>query len=321
MLIAFLEPQSEPVRAMIARLAPAEMEFLFARTRDAAEHASLIAQADYAIAWSSPVTAAMIAGAPRLKLIQRWGVGVDRIDLDAARQRGVAVAVTTGTPAIYVAELTVALMLATLRRIVFSDESVRRGDWPKEELHRTAASLVRKQVGLIGLGNIGRAVGGLLRGFDCRIVYHSRTRHRDAEAEGLIYTDLNELLATSDVVSLHCPLTDETRNLIGHDALARMKPSAVLINVARAGLVVEPALIDALAQGKIAAAGIDVFPEEPPPPDHPLLKFSNVVLTPHAGGSVQDNVTAMARHAFSNIVKYDKGEPLPPRDIVVPCPP
>jgi D-3-phosphoglycerate dehydrogenase len=317
MQVAFLEPQSDPIKAMITRLAPAGMEILFAETRDAAEHASLIARADYAIAWSSPVTAAMITEAPRLRMIQRWGVGVDRIDLATAEQRGVAVAVTTGTAAIYVAELTVSLMLAVLRRIVFSDESVRRGDWPKEELHRTASSLVRKQVGLIGLGNIGRAVGRLLRGFDCRIVSHSRRRYPDAEAEGFVYSDLDTLLETSDVVSLHCPLTEETRELIGYDALDRMKPTAVLINVARAGLVVEPALIDALVGGGIAAAGIDVFEEEPPPRHHPLLGLPNVVLTPHAGGSLQDNVAAMARHSFGNIAKYDKGEPLAPADIVV----
>lgn len=272
MQVAFLEPQSEPIRAMISRLAPADMEILFADTRDAAEHASLIARSDYAIAWSSPVTAAMIVAAPRLRMIQRWGVGIDQIDLEAARQRGVAVAVTTGTAAIYVAELTVSLMLAVLRRIVFSDESVRRGDWPKEELHRTAASLVRKQVGIVGLGNIGRAVGRLLRGFDCRIVYHSRRRYPDVEAEGFVYSDLDALLETSDVVSLHCPLTVETQDLIDRDALGRMKPTAVLINVARAGLVVEAALVDALTTGGIAAAGIDVFAEEPPRRDHPDRK-------------------------------------------------
>lgn len=227
-----------------------------------------------------PVTAEMIAAAPCLRLIQKIGVGVNTIDLAAAQARGIAVCNLPGTNAPAVAELTLALMLAALRRIPMFDVAMRHGEgFALDPVRKDGiGELGGRTVGLVGYGAVPRALAPVLAALGCRVLYATRTAPADAVGE---WRELPALLAESDVVSLHVPLTEETARLIDAAALARMKPGAILVNTARGGLVDEPALIAALRTERLAAAGLDVFVEEPTDPANPLLALPNVVLTPH----------------------------------------
>ena len=223
-------------------------------------------------------TAEMIAAAPNLRLIQKIGVGVNTIDLDAAKRCGVAVCNLPGTNARAVAELTLALMLAALRRLPRFDASMRRGAWSDAELQDGIGELGGRTVGLIGYGAIPQLLAPVLVALGCRLIYTSRTRRADAAGE---WRSLDELLGEADVVSLHLPLVPETEHLIDTRALARMRPGALLINTARGGLVDQAALTDALATGRLAGAGLDVFVHEPHDASEALFGLPNVVLTPH----------------------------------------
>ncbi|MGC1409012.1 MAG: 2-hydroxyacid dehydrogenase [Acetobacteraceae bacterium] len=223
-------------------------------------------------------TAEMIAAAPKLRLIQKIGVGVNTIDLDAAKARGIAVCNLPGTNARAVAELTLALMLAVLRRLPRFDAAMRRGEWLDPELQDGIGELGGRTVGLVGYGAIARLLAPVLIALGCRLIHTSRARHADAPGER---RSLDELLAEADVVSLHLPLTDDTANLIDATAIARMKPGAVLINTARGGLVDQAALTHALASRRLAGAGLDVFVHEPHDASEVLFRLPNVVLTPH----------------------------------------
>jgi phosphoglycerate dehydrogenase-like enzyme len=223
-------------------------------------------------------TAGMIAAAPKLRQIQKIGVGVNTIDLDAAKARGIAVCNLPGTNARAVAELTLALMLAVLRRLPRFDAAMRRGEWLDPELQDGIGELGGRTVGLVGYGAIPRLLAPVLGALGCRVIYTSRTPRADAAGE---WRDLDTLLEEADVVSLHLPLTDDTANLIDAAALARMRPGAVLINTARGGLVDQAALTEALAGGRLAGAGLDVFIHEPHDASEALFRLPNVVLTPH----------------------------------------
>lgn len=227
-----------------------------------------------------PCSATMIAAAPRLALIQKIGVGVNTIDLEAAKARGIPVCNLPGTNARAVAELTLALMLATLRRVPRFDAALRRGVWSDPLMQDGLGELGGRTVGLVGYGAIPRLLAPVLAALGCRVLYTARSPRADAVGEP---RPLEALLAEADVVSLHVPLTPETDRLIDARALAAMRPGAVLINTARGSLVDQPALIEALRTGHLAAAGLDVFALEPLAAGDPLLSLPNVVLTPHIG--------------------------------------
>jgi phosphoglycerate dehydrogenase-like enzyme len=223
-------------------------------------------------------TEAMIAAAPKLRLIQKIGVGVNTINLEAAIARGIPVCNLPGTNARAVAELTLALMLATLRRLPRFDAGLRGGVWLDPLLQDGIGELGGRVVGLVGYGAIPRLLAPVLVALGCRVIYTARRRVEDAVGA---WRPLDTLLAEADVVSLHVPLTEETANLIDAAALARMKPGAILINTARGGLVDPRALQVALRTGRLAGAGLDVFAHEPIDPADPMLRLPNVVLTPH----------------------------------------
>jgi phosphoglycerate dehydrogenase-like enzyme len=225
-----------------------------------------------------PCTAAMIAAAPKLKLIQKIGVGVNTIDLEAAKERGIPVCNLPGTNSRAVAELTLALMLATLRRLPRFDAALRRGTWSDPELQDGIFEIGGRTVGLVGYGAIPRLLAPVLIALGCRLLYTARHRAGDALGER---RTLDALLAEADIVSLHLPLSEATTALIDAKAFARMKPGAILINTARGGLVDEAALVEALRNGRLAAAGLDVFAHEPPDSADALFALPNVVLTPH----------------------------------------
>ena len=252
-------------------------------------------------------TAEMIAAAPMLRLIQKIGVGVNTIDLDAAKARGIAVCNLPGTNARAVAELTLALMLAVLRRVSRFDTAMRSGEWLDPELQDGIGELGGRTVGLVGYGAIPRLLAPVLIALGCRLIYTSRAQHADALGE---WRSLDALLAEADVVSLHVPLTDDTANLIDAAAIARMKPGAVLINTARGGLVDQAALTEALASGRLAGAGLDVFVHEPHDASEVLFRLSNVVLTPHIGWLTTATFDRSFALAAENCRRLDAGEVL-----------
>ena len=232
-----------------------------------------------AIVSTDPFDRSVFLACPRLRVVARVGVGVDSIDLDAATEAGVVVTTTPGANIEAVADHTLGLVLATLRRVVEFDASVRRGQWLRGPSNM-AWELHRATVGIIGLGAIGRAVARRLRGFDCTVLaYDVEPRAVD----GVEAVTLDELLRRSDVITVHVPLDDSTQVLIGASELARVRPEAVLVNTSRGGVVDEPALQAALTEGRLRAAGLDVFVDEPPA-GSPLLDLPNVVLTPHIAG-------------------------------------
>lgn len=314
--VEFLQPA---MRELMAGLKPQELDLVFVETPGEEERIEKARMADYIICSMVPVSGAVIEAAPKLKLIQKFGIGVDKIDLATASRRGVPVCIAAGGNAVAVAEHTITLMLALYKQLCIADSSLRAGQWLKWELRMGCYELWKKTVGLIGVGNIGSNVAKRLHhGFECRVLYYDIVR-RPPETEaalGLTFTSQDELLRQSDIVSLHVPLTPETRGLIGAKEFAAMKPSAILINCARGAIVDEPALIEALQKKTIAGAGIDVFAKEPPDKDNPLFGMDNVIVTPHNGGGTVDTMRSIIAYSFCNIMKVEHGEPLPPADRV-----
>jgi D-3-phosphoglycerate dehydrogenase len=307
------------MRALLTGEKPEGLELVFVESAAEEERIARVRDADYLLCTFTPVSGRVIAAGEKLKLIQKYGIGVDKIDLETAATRGVPVCIAAGVNAVAVAETAITLMLAIYKRLCVAHNSVRAGRWLKSELRTGCFELWQKTVGLIGGGAIGRAVAKRLsHGFECTVLYYDvcRLPPETEKIHGMAYTTLEGLLRQSDIVSLHVPLLPETRGLINATTLALMKPTAVLINTSRGGIVDEPALIEALASGKIAAAGLDVFAKEPPDPDNPLLKMDNVVLTPHNGGGTVDTVKRIVGHAFANIMRVERGESLPTADRV-----
>jgi D-3-phosphoglycerate dehydrogenase len=244
-----------------------------------------------------PVTGKVINSAPRLRVIVKHGIGVDNIDLDAAKEKGVIVANSPGTNREAVADLVFGLMLSLARKIPQSDRQVREGKWPKV----FGQSVWGKTLGIIGLGVIGKSVAQRAKGFNMKVLAFDKYWDEEfASANGIIRSEVDEILKESDFVTMHVPLMKETRNLIGEKQISIMKPTAYLINAARGGVVDEDALYKALKEGRIAGAGIDVFSTEPPT-QSPLLGLQNVILTPHMGGFT-DGALSMTSEFVSQVV-------------------
>jgi phosphoglycerate dehydrogenase-like enzyme len=271
--------------------------------------AALLPEAEVLLHVLKPATEAIIARAPRLRLIQKIGVGVNTIDLAAARARGIAVANMPGTNTPAVAEATLLLMLAALRNLAGLDRACRAGrGWEAgPELQERAGELRGRIVGLVGAGMVPRALVPMLHGLGARPIYWSRAEHPELDVPRV---ELDALLATADIVSLHLPLVPETEFLIDGAALARMKPGAILINTARGGLVDEAALVAALTSGHLRAAGLDVFAAEPVPSDNPLLKLDNVALMPHVAWLTPETLDRSLDVAVENMRRLREGREL-----------
>ena len=258
------------------------------------------------------VDEALLDAAPRLKVISTMSVGYDHIDVAAFRARGIHLGHTPGVLDETTADLAFALILASGRRIGEADRFVREGRWETwSPMFMTGQEVHGATLGIVGLGRIGQAVARRAQGFGMRLLYHSRTPKPEAEALGAEYRSLDDLLRESDFVSLHVPLSAETRGLIGAPELALMKPTAHLVNTARGPVVDQRALYEALKAGRIAGAGIDVFEAEPVPPGDPLLTLENVTLLPHIGSATVATRTKMARMAAENLAAGLQGRPLP----------
>jgi D-3-phosphoglycerate dehydrogenase len=264
-----------------------------------------IGGADALISGTEPVTARVIAAAPRLKVISKHGVGFDNVDLAAACARGIVVAVCDGPATDSVADMTLALLLSVARQIPQANAAVKQGRWKRF----VGPELRGKTLGIVGLGRIGRAVAERAKGFGMRLVAHDvREEQALAEPHGITYLTLDELLATSDFVTLHAPLVPETRGLIGAARLRRMKPTAILVNTARGELVDEDALYEALKTNVIAGAATDVFVREPPGPSHPLLTLDNFIATPHSAAQTPEGLRRMGETCAHNVLRVLRGE-------------
>jgi len=254
------------------------------------------------------IDAELLDGAPHLRVVSQMAVGVDNIDLGECRRRGIAVGHTPDVLTETVADHAFALLGAIVRRLPEGEREVRAGQWgPWQPFHLTGGDLHRSTLGIVGMGRIGQAVARRARGFDMDVLYsspHSVTEHG-------VRVDLDELLGRSDHVVLCCALNEATRGLIDRSRLRLMRPSAYLVNVARGAVVVTGDLTGALAEGWIAAAGLDVTEPEPLPPDHPLLDLPNCLVVPHIASASTSTRTAMARLAVENLLAGIEGRPLP----------
>jgi len=269
---------------------------------------AVVRQADALVVRSATqVDAGLIAASQQLRVIARAGVGIDNIDVEAATRRGITVVNTPTGNTIAAAEHTMALLLAAARHVASADAALKEGRWAKQE--SVGRQLYGKSLGIIGLGKVGSELTKRARAFDMKVlVYDPYVPPEKAEAVGAQPTELNDLLAQSDFVSLHAALTDESRGLIGAEELAHMKPGAVLVNCARGGLVDEKALLEALKAGRLDGAALDVFEDEPQP-DPELVGLAKVVATPHVAASTEEAQAQVAKEAAQQVVDVLAGRP------------
>jgi lactate dehydrogenase-like 2-hydroxyacid dehydrogenase len=279
-------------------------EVLLSRLEDADGYFSMLTES---------VDAELLDAAPGLRVVSNMAVGVDNVDLDACTRRSVAVGHTPGVLTETTADTAFGLLLMAARRLVEGVKYVEEGRWTRWEPGLLWGNDVHSStLGIVGLGRIGRAVARRGAGFGMRLLYHSRSRHPDAEAEiGLVYREFDDLLAESDHVVVAVALTEATHHLIDRRALGIMKPTATLVNISRGATVDPAALADALRSGAIGAAGLDVTEPEPIPPDDPLLALPNCVVIPHLGSSSRATREAMAALAVDNLLAGLAGDRLP----------
>ena len=260
---------------------------------------AMLADCDGVIVGVDPMDAEVIAAAPRLKAIAKYGVGVDNIDLDAAKARGIKVSRTVGANSEAVADYAMALILAVARKTVLIDRQCRKGDWKKI----TTRDVTGGTIGILGLGAIGKNVAQRAQGFGMTVMaYDPFWPEEYAREHHIARADPDEIYARCDVISLHLPLTPETENIIGAAELAKMKPDAILVNTARGGLIDENALLDALEAGRLYGAGIDAFSSEPPK-DPRWFTLDNVVLGSHCAASTSGASRNMGRMATANLIR------------------
>ncbi|MGE5506948.1 MAG: phosphoglycerate dehydrogenase [Chitinophagales bacterium] len=262
-----------------------------------------LAGADGFIAGVDRITANVLAETPQLKVISRYGVGVDGVDLAAATAHRIVVANTPGANTESVADLAFGLFLALARRIPLADREVKGGKWPR----LTGFDVWGQTVAVLGTGQIGRAVARRAKAFGMEILGYDVQRHPEIEQLGGTYVSLEEALARADFVTLHLPLLPQTRGIIGRDQLALMKPTAFLVNTSRGGIVDEDALYEALTAGRLAGAGLDVYATEPPSGSK-LVALENVIATPHSGAHTFGAMRRMAHQAVDNLLAVLKGE-------------
>lgn len=312
-VVAYLAAISPDLLELARSQLPDDFELRTLEVDTPEARVALCRDADFIFTAVGRVTEAMMTASPRLKLIQHQGVGYDNVDVEAARRHGIPVCVTVEGSTVGVAEHVVLLILALYKRLIDSHLGMVQGRWLQWALRTTSFELQGKTVGIVGLGRIGTIVAQRVGAFGTRLLYWDlRRQSPELERElGVAYTPLDQLLEEADVVTLHVPLTTDTRGLIAAPQLQRMKRSAILINCARGGVADEQGLYEALRDGVIAGAGVDVWVDEPPRPGHPLLTLPNVVCTPHVAAGSADAYVKKLRFVFSNMRRVIEGqEPL-----------
>lgn len=275
-----------------------------------ADAAAAITDATYLVVRGTKFPTDKVEALPdNVKMLARWGVGYDSVDIEAAGKKGITVTICTGGNAEPVAELTVLLMLATYRKLPQLLDEAKTGRREIEALISQSYLLQDKTVGLLGIGNIGSKVAKMVQGFGAKVQYYDafrwdETREKEANVK---YVDMDTLLSTSDIISIHVPLLESTEGIINKEAFAKMKNSAILINTARGPIVNTGDLLDAVNSGEIAAAAMDTVAGEPLPADHPIFKCDKILLTPHAGGNTNDNTENMVRIIVDCISEMENG--------------
>lgn len=297
-----VEELSKPIKEM-------GHEFIYydEKTTDVDELSKRSKDADIIMIGNNPYPADAIENAENLKLINVAFTGVDHVAMDKAKEKGVEVCNAAGYSDQAVAELAVGLTLDLFRQVTKGDSDIRKEDFPGATMGR---EIMDKKVGIIGTGNIGMRTAKLFQAFGADIIAHSRTEREDAKEIGIKYVELDELLSSSDIISVHLPLNDHTRGFLDKEKLEKTNENAVLINCARGPIIDNASLSDLLNQGKILGAAIDVFDMEPPlPMDYPLLNAKNAVLTPHVAYLTEESMVRRAKIAFENTIAYLKGNP------------
>lgn len=312
MIIKLLEPLRVPeslIEELSAPLKEAGHDFVYydEKTTDVDELAKRSEDADIVIIANNPYPKEAFTNAKNLKLINVAFTGVDHVDQEASKEQDVQIANAAGYSNTAVAELVIGLTLDVYRGISFGNDSIQQG----EEVMLYQGNEIRgKTVGIIGTGSIGLETAKLFKAFGARLIGYNRSKRQEAKELGLEYVSLDELMTQSDIISLHLPLNDETKNTLSREKLEMMKESAVLINAARGPIIDNDALAELLNEGKIAGAGIVVFDMEPPiSADYPLLSAKNALLTPHVAYLTDESMVARAHIAFENVEKFIEGNP------------
>ena len=294
---------------MIRASAGAGIDLVTLDTDEDAERCARIADCEVAIVAAKPLTAPVITAGSSLRLIHHQGVGYhDTVDLDAARARGLRLALTPEGTTIGVAEHAVLLALGAARRAAFADAELRQGRWHVNALRPVSVELYGKLVGFIGFGRIAQEAAKRFAAFGTRGVYFDPAL--GAPSDLAEPKPFEWILENADIITVHVPLTPATHHLISADAIARMKPDAIVVNTARGGVVDDRALVAALSSGRLLAAGLDVFEGEPLGADHPLTALPNVFLTPHISAGTRDALRHKMAALFANVRRFQKGEPL-----------
>ena len=307
--ILFAPKQPPVIVDMAKRMTPAGYELVMADP-GTPEFIQAAGDAEYYLGLARRMGGEFFRSAPNLKLVQLLSAGYDHVDIEAARKAKVPVCNNGGANALAVAEHTIMLILAVLKRVVQFHNSVAAGKWRVgNPTDVRVYEMANRTLGIVGLGNIGKKVARRARAFETKVQYYDIRRLTEAEEDalGLRFVLFDELLRTSDIVSLHVPLDDSTRNLIDARALGLMKREAIIVNTCRGPVIDENALHDALKSNRIAGAGLDVMTEEPPKENHPIFSLPNVTLTPHSAGPTWENWTARFRNGFDNIQRVAAG--------------
>jgi phosphoglycerate dehydrogenase-like enzyme len=299
---------------LIASKCPSSVELLTLQADSDDERRAKLTDSEVVIVSTTRLTRELIEAAPSLRLVHLQGVGFqDTVDVEALSERGIVLAITPEGTTISVAEHAVLLMLAVYRRLPYADAELRAGRWHTNSLRSHSRELFGRAVGYVGMGRIGQAAAERLRAFGTTGVYFddlAPLSKQRATKLGLRRVGFEELLAESDIVTLHVPLTPDTFHLIDSDAMGRMRRGAILVNTCRGGVVDEAALYEALARGHLAGAGLDVFEGEPPSKNSPLLDFPTVVVTPHISAGTRDAFLTKMEAIFANIVRFYDGKPI-----------
>lgn len=283
-------------------------------TLDELSYESLLRQcadADYLlVSGRLPIDEGVLSAAKHLKMIQRTGVGTEMLDVEAIKRHNIPVYVNAGVNARSVAEHTITLILACLKRLPQINQQVHSGVWKKQQTGVTTHELYGKTVALVGMGNIGRTVAAMLKPFGVRIIYTDVFRQNEVVEHDLgitYYPSFEAMLPEADVLSFHCPLTKDNTGMLNGDKLSILKDGAVVVNTARGKLINPDALYDAICSGHLSAAGLDTHYEEPISKGYKLAELENVILTPHIGGLSYEAFESMMREAMSNIIAYEDG--------------
>jgi phosphoglycerate dehydrogenase-like enzyme len=311
--LVYWNKTTEDVYSIIRSEVPPGWTLLTPKDDTPATFRSALRDADFVLAANWPFGEEELRAAPKLRMVQHQGVGYDGMDTAALQARGIPLAICAAGAIVGVAEHTMLLILAVYKRLVLADTKMRQGTWLQWELRPTSYELAGKTLGLVGFGRIGQAVAQRAHAFEADILYTTRTAKTlppVAVACGARRVTLEELLRQSDIVSLHLPLSAESRHFMGAREFRQMKPSAIFINTTRGGTVDEQALVTALETKTIAGAGLDVFEEEPVKLDNPLLRMDNVVLTPHISAGTFDALRQKARFMIANIQRFAEGQPI-----------